>query len=83
LIVGGTTAGAAAGASGNILLLSAATFSAATGDGFNVESIGVTRGTSGIAGSTFESFRSGTVVNGGFTACVFFGGAAGSAGTIS
>jgi len=36
-----------------------------------------------IAGTTFESFRSGTVVNGGFTACVFFGGAAGSTGTVS
>lgn len=56
-------------------------FSAATT--LNLQTIGVTRGTSGIAGSTFESFRSGTVVNGGFTACVFFGGATGSTGTIS
>ena len=44
---------------------------------------GVTRGTSGIAGSTFESYGSGTFVNGGFTACVFFGGVTGSTGTIS
>jgi len=36
-----------------------------------------------VAGTTFESFSGGTVVNGGFTACVFFGGAAGSAGTVS
>jgi hypothetical protein len=40
-------------------------------------------GATAQAGTTFESFRSGTVVNGGFTACVFFGGAAGSSGTIS
>lgn len=49
----------------------------------NLQSVGVTRGTSGVAGSTFESYRSGTVVNAGFTACVFFGGVAGSAGTVS
>ncbi len=49
----------------------------------NLQTIGVTRGTSGVAGSTFETFRSGTQINGGFTACVFFGGAAGSTGTIS
>jgi len=51
----------------------------------SLKSIGVTRGTSGVAGSTFESFASGTVVNGGFTACVFFGRTAdgGFTGTIS
>lgn len=38
---------------------------------------------SAVAGTTFESFGGGTVVNGGFTACVFFGGAAGSTGTVS
>ena len=36
-----------------------------------------------VAGTTFENFRSNTVVNAGFTACVFFGGAAGSTGTVS
>ncbi len=40
-------------------------------------------GATAQAGTTFEGFKSGTQVNGGFTACVFFGGAAGSTGTIS
>lgn len=53
------------------------------GTAISIQSIGVTRGTSGVAGTTFETFRGGTVVNGGFTACVFFGGAAGSTGSIS
>jgi hypothetical protein len=55
----------------------------AAGAILNIETVGVTRGTAGIAGSTFESFRGGNAVNGGFTACVFFGGASGSTGTIS
>lgn len=55
----------------------------AAGTILNIETVGVTRGTVGIAGSTFESFRGGNAVNGGFTACVFFGGAAGSTGTVS
>jgi hypothetical protein len=37
----------------------------------------------GVAGTTFETFGGGNAVNGGFTACVFFGGAAGSTGTVS
>lgn len=36
-----------------------------------------------VAGTTFEVFPRNTVVNAGFTACVFFGGAAGSTGTVS
>jgi len=40
-----------------------------------------TDGATAQAGTTFEGFRSGTVVNGGFTACVFFGG--GGTGTVS
>jgi len=44
----------------------------------------VTSSASGaVAGTTFERFSGGTVVNAGFTACVFFGGAAGSTGTVS
>lgn len=49
----------------------------------SIQTIGLTRGTLGIAGTTFESFAAGTNVNGGFTACVFFGGATGSTGTVS
>jgi hypothetical protein len=40
-------------------------------------------GATAQAGTTFEAFAKGTAVNGGFTACVFFGGAAGSTGTVS
>lgn len=44
----------------------------------------ITNSASGaVAGTTFESFAGGNIVNGGFTACVFFGGAAGSTGTVS
>jgi hypothetical protein len=37
----------------------------------------------GVAGTTFETFTGANTVNGGFTACVFFGGAEGSTGTVS
>lgn len=37
----------------------------------------------GVAGTTFEKYASGTEVNAGFTAAVWFGGAAGSTGTVS
>lgn len=40
-------------------------------------------GATAQAGTTFEAFKSGTAVNGGFTACVFFGGTDGSTGTVS
>ena len=42
----------------------------ATGAAFNVTTVGVTRGTSGIVGSTFENFQGRGVVNGGFTAVI-------------
>ena len=78
---GTTSAGSGGTAAFRVLGTVASTY--ATGAAFDVRTVGVTRGTSGIAGSTFESFASGTEINGGFTACVFFGGAAGSTGTIS
>jgi|LakMenE18May11ns_1017448.scaffolds.fasta_scaffold9939263_4 hypothetical protein len=40
-------------------------------------------GATAQAGTTFESFARNTFVNAGFTAAVFFGGAAGSTGTVS
>ena len=42
----------------------------ATGAAFDVTTVGVTRGTSGVAGSTFERFQGSGVVNGGFTAVI-------------
>jgi len=44
---------------------------------------GIVDGATAQAGTTFETFSRGTVVNGGFTACVYFGGGAGSTGTVS
>ena len=80
-VVNGVTS-AAAGGTANIGVFGTVATTYATGAAFDVRTVGVTRGTSGFAGSTFESYRSGTVVNGGFTACVFFGGVTGS-GTVS
>jgi len=36
----------------------------------NIQTIGVTRGTSGVAGTTFENFQGRGVINGGFTALI-------------
>jgi hypothetical protein len=54
----------------------------AAGTVVSLRTTGVTRGTAGIAGSTFETFRS-PGGGAGFTASVFFGGAAGSTGAVS
>ena len=81
-VVNGVTS-SASGVTADIRVFGTVATTYATGAVFNVRTVGVTRGTSGVAGTTFESYRSGTVVNGGFTACVFFGGANGSTGTVS
>ena len=81
-VVNGVTS-ALSGGTANIRVFGTVATTYATGAAFDVRTVGVTRGTSGVAGTTFESYRSGTVVNGGFTACVFFGGATGSTGTVS
>lgn len=81
-VVNGVTSAASGGTAGIRVFGTVAT-TYATGAAFDVRTVGVTRGTSGVAGTTFESYRSGTAVNGGFTACVFFGGATGSTGTVS
>lgn len=81
-VVNGVTSAASGGTAGIRVFGTVAT-TYATGAAFDVRTVGVTRGTSGVAGTTFESYRSGTAVNGGFTACVFFGGVTGSTGTVS
>lgn len=48
----------------------------------SLQSVGVTRGTSGIAGSTFERYARGTQVNNGFTAAVYFNVPVGGSGTF-
>ena len=80
--VNGVTS-AAAGATTDIRVFGTVPTTYATGAAFDVRTVGVTRGTSGVAGTTFEAFAGRNMVNGGFTACVFFGGAAGSTGTVS
>jgi len=54
----------------------------ATGAAFNISTVGITRGTAGYAGSTFESFAIGFTtlpVPGGLTATIWFDGATGTA----
>jgi hypothetical protein len=53
----------------------------ATGAAFDVTTVGVTRGTSGVAGTTFERFQGRGVVNGGFTAAIYYTSPAGGSGT--
>jgi len=79
-ISGGNTA-AASGAKAEVTVGSAIGVVYAAGQAFNIQTIGVTRGTSGIAGSTSESYRSGTQVNGGFTAAIWFSAPSGGSGT--
>jgi len=77
-IVSGITA-AAAGGTANISIVGSFASTYATGSAFNVETIGVTRGTNGVYGTTFENFppQSG----GGFTAMIYYNTPAGGSGT--
>ena len=47
----------------------------------SLQTVGVTRGTLGVAGSTTERYTSGTQVNGGFTAAIYFNTPSGGSGT--
>jgi len=51
------------------------------GTTLNIQTVGLTRGTVGIAGSTFENFQGRGVVNGGFTAAVYYNTPSGGSGT--
>jgi hypothetical protein len=48
----------------------------------NLQTVGVTRGTSGVAGITSERYGRGTQVNNGFTAAVYFNTPSGGSGTF-
>lgn len=74
-LVSGATS-AAAGVTANISIIGTFASTYATGAAFNVETIGVTRGTAGVYGATFENFGGGNFINGGFTACVNYGAGA-------
>jgi len=47
----------------------------------NLQTVGLTRGTVGIAGATFENFQGRGLVNGGFTAAVYYNTPSGGSGT--
>ena len=73
--------------SANASVISEVTVSPAIGTVYPVnttlslQSIGITRGTSGIAGATFERFVGGGAVNGGFTAAIYYAAPSGGSGT--
>jgi hypothetical protein len=46
----------------------------------NIQTVGLTRGTVGVVGTTFENFQSKGIVNGGFTASVYFTNPIGGSG---
>jgi len=81
--IGGGGSTSSAGGSGNIVLSNPVNFTIPIGTPFNVESVGITRGTVGVAGSTFESFRSNTNPNRGFTATVYYDWSASAGSTWS
>lgn len=80
------TSGATSAAAGSISQVTVTPVIGAVypvGTVLNIQTVGVTRDTARVAGTTFENYIRNTVVNAGFTAAVFFGGAAGSTGTVS
>lgn len=72
---------AVAGETAHIGVWSTIATTYATGAAFNVDAVGVTRGTSGVAGSTFETYQRGTVQHAGFTAAIYYNTPSGGSGT--
>lgn len=71
-VVTGATSASGAGSTCDIVVSSAIAKTYATGAAFDVIVVGVTRGTSGVAGATTEAFVRNTQVNAGFTAAIYF-----------
>lgn len=69
---GGSAASAGAGVTAEVTVTPVIGAAYAVGTALNIQSIGVTRGTSGVAGRTFENFV-GNGGNFGYTATVYFG----------
>ena len=83
-IVASGQTNAAAGGTAQFRVYGPVTSTYATGAAFDVTTVGVTRGTSGVAGTTFESYPRNTVVHAGFTAAVyFFGSSTGETWAVS
>jgi hypothetical protein len=70
---------AAAGETAHIGVWSTITTTYATGAAFNVDAVGVTRGTSGVAGTTFETYARPS--GAGFTATIYYTSPTGGSGT--
>ena len=70
VVAAGGATSAAAGATAAFRVNGTVASTYATGAAFDVTTVGVTRGTSGIVGTTFERFQGRGVVNGGFTAVI-------------
>ena len=81
IVAAGGATSAAAGGTAAFRVNGTVASTYATGAAFNVTTVGVTRGTSGVAGSTTEAYAKGTVVNGGFTAAIYFNTPSGGSGT--
>jgi|688.fasta_scaffold379983_2 hypothetical protein len=81
VVAAGGATSAAAGGTAAFRVNGTVASTYATGAAFDVTTVGVTRGTSGIAGSTFEGYARGTRVNNGFTAAIYYTSPAGGSGT--
>lgn len=62
--------GSVAGGKSEVTVSSAIGVVYPVGTTLNIQTVGVTRGTSGVAGTTFENFQGRGVINGGFTAVI-------------
>jgi hypothetical protein len=88
VVIGGNSYRITSGFTSSVAgLKSEVTFSPVAGTAFavgtplNLRTIGLTRGTLGIVGTTFENFQGRGIVNGGFTASVYFNAPSGGSGT--
>ena len=77
-LAAGSTSAAVGGAA-NISIIGTFASTYATGAALNVETIGVTRGTLGVYGATFENYARQS--GGGFTATIYFNSPSGGSGT--
>jgi len=78
-MAGGATSGAQGVCAAFRVLGTVSTY--ATGAPFNIVRVGITRGTVGIFGSTFENFTGNNAVVGGQTAAIWFAAPTGGSGT--
>jgi hypothetical protein len=87
-VIGGTTykitsgfTSAAAGLKSEVTVSPAIGVVFPVATSLNLQTVGLTRGTLGIVGTTFENFQGRGFVNGGFTASLYFNVPSGGSGT--